>query len=279
GLRRDEDLGDGSPAALVGRGTPALALRERQVGASRYLARARAALGDDQRCLAHAARRRALARKLRREARQQQRRLSRAHSSLSQPHGTGRLGSRPARSARAGALRRARAPHLRARGQRGRAMSEAAEAFPRGGVRWCALAIAGLSFWFWVGFPFANHNESYAWIAQLRTMDLHAALTRTLVGVANWRPLGTGTAWILYHAAHGSIAPVELLNYFVAAAAWAWVAWVVADRRVFGIAAFLVGGALFSGYIYLFHLHGIFYSPLLFFVAILLGARLGTGTK
>ena len=158
-------------------------------------------------------------------------------------------------------------------------MSEPAASFPRGGVRWCLLAVAGFSFWFWIGFPFANHNESYAWIAQFRTMDLHDALSRTLVGVANWRPLGTGWAWILYHAAHGSLVPVELLNYFLAAAAWAWVAWRMDDRRVFAMAAFLVGGALFSGYVYLFHLHGIFYSPLLLFVALLLGAKLGTGTK
>ena len=149
----------------------------------------------------------------------------------------------------------------------------------RGGAVWCALAIAGLSFWFWIGFPFANHNESYAWIAQFRAMDLHDSLTRHLVGVANWRPLGTGWAWILWHVAHGSIVPVELLNYFVAAAAWAWLAWRLPDRRFFSVAAFLVGGALFSGYVYLFHLHGIFYSPLLFFVALLLGARTGVGTR
>lgn len=157
-------------------------------------------------------------------------------------------------------------------------MSEIAETFPRGGVRWCALAIAGLSFWFWIGFPFANHNESYAWIAQFRTMDLHEAMSHQLVGVANWRPLGTGWAWILSHGGRGSVAPVELVNYFLAAAAWFWVAWRLFDRRVFAVAAFLVGGALFSGYVYLFHLHGIFYSPLLVFLALLLGAKQGRGT-
>jgi len=147
----------------------------------------------------------------------------------------------------------------------------------RAGVLWMALAIAGLSFWFWIGFPFANHNESYAWIAQFERMDLHDALTRHLIGVANWRPLGVAWAWILWHGAHGSIAPVELFNYLLAATAWAWLAWRASNRRVFAVAAFLVGGALFSGYVYLFHLHGIFYSPLLLFVAILLGARLGHG--
>ena len=148
----------------------------------------------------------------------------------------------------------------------------------RNGVLWIALAIAGLSFWFWIGFPFANHNESYAWIAQFERMNLHDALTRHLIGVANWRPLGTGWAWILWHGAHGSIAGVELLNYVLAAAAWAWLAWRMMSCRLFAIAAFLVGGALFSGYVYLFHLHGIFYSPLLVFLALLLGARTGQGT-
>jgi hypothetical protein len=157
-------------------------------------------------------------------------------------------------------------------------VSEPAESFARGGARWCLLAVAGISFWFWIGFAFANHNESYAWIAQFKTMSLHDAVWHTLVGVANWRPLGTAWAWILYHRSHGSIVPVELLNYSLAVAAWAWLAWRTYDRRVFAIAAFLAGGALFPGYIYLFHLHGIFYSPLLVFLALLLGARLGKGT-
>jgi hypothetical protein len=137
-------------------------------------------------------------------------------------------------------------------------------------VGWIVLGLAGLSYWFWLGFPFANHNESYAWIAQFRSMDLGDALTHHLIGVANVRPLGTGGAWLAYRASHGSIAPVELFNYLLAVVAWAALALHQANRRVFALAALGVGGVLFSGYVYLFHLHGIFYSPLLALLALLL---------
>lgn len=138
------------------------------------------------------------------------------------------------------------------------------------GTGWIALAVAGLSYWFWLGFPFANHNESYAWIAQFPSMDLGAALTHHLIGVANVRPLGTGLAWLAYRATNGSILPVELFNYALAVFAWIWLASRHPNRRAFGVTAFAVGAVLFSGYVYLFHLHGIFYSPLLVQIAVLL---------
>ena len=138
------------------------------------------------------------------------------------------------------------------------------------GRGWLVLAVAGLSYWFWLGFPFANHNESYAWVAQFQSMDFGAALTHHLIGVANVRPLGTGLAWLAYRASHGSILPVEILNYILAVAAWALLASWHPRRRVFALAALGVGAVLFSGYVYLFHLHGIFYSPLLVLIAVLL---------
>lgn len=138
------------------------------------------------------------------------------------------------------------------------------------GRGWLVLAVAGLSYWFWLGYPFANHNESYAWVAQFRTMDFGAALTHHLIGVANVRPLGTGLAWLAYRVSNGSILPVEILNYVLAVVAWGLLASRHPRRRAFALAALGVGAVLFSGYVYLFHLHGIFYSPLLVLIAVLL---------
>lgn len=147
------------------------------------------------------------------------------------------------------------------------------------GRGWLVLAVAGFSYWFWLGFPFANHNESYAWVAQFRAMDFGAALTHHLIGVANVRPLGTGLAWLAYRVSNGSILPVEILNYALAVVAWAFLASRHPRRRAFALAALGVGAVLFSGYVYLFHLHGIFYSPLLLLVAALLSQPDGALTN
>lgn len=131
------------------------------------------------------------------------------------------------------------------------------------------LSVLGLSFWFIVGFPFANHNESYVIVAQLKGMSLADATLGHIYPVANFRPLGQAVAWLGYHLGGGSIAGVELFNYAGAALAWLMVFIALRERRVFALVALLAGGVLFSGYIYLFHLHGVFYSPMLLFMALL----------
>lgn len=132
-----------------------------------------------------------------------------------------------------------------------------------------ALAILGISFWFFIGFPFANHNESFVIVTQLERMGLGDVLVDRIYPVANYRPLGQAVAWLSYHSGNGSIASVQLFNYVVAAVAWLVVFAAMRERRVFGITAMLAGGVFFSGYIYLFHLHGVFYSPFLLFMAML----------
>jgi len=131
------------------------------------------------------------------------------------------------------------------------------------------LVILGISFWFGLGFPFANHNESFVIVTQLEKMDLGDVLTNRVYPVANYRPLGQAVAWLGYTLGGRSGASVQLFNYVVAALAWLVLFFALRERRVMGFAALLSGGVLFSGYIYLFHLHGVFYSPLLLLVAML----------
>lgn len=132
------------------------------------------------------------------------------------------------------------------------------------------LSIAGLSFWFMIGFPFENHNESFAWVVQLQERSFADLFTEPVWPVATFRPLGIMTAWLGYRWFHASIYPQQLFNYFVAIGAWLLLFTATKEKRVFSFVAFAVGGAFFSGYLYLFHLHGVFYSPLLLWVAFLL---------
>lgn len=130
-------------------------------------------------------------------------------------------------------------------------------------------SVLGLSFWFFLGFPFANRNESYIWIVQLSRLGLLDALTQTLEPVANFRPLGTATAWLGYRLSGGSIYPQQVLNYLIAVLAWVVVFLAIKEKKLFSCISLIVGGFFFPGFIYLFHLHGVFFSPLLLLVAFL----------
>jgi hypothetical protein len=140
---------------------------------------------------------------------------------------------------------------------------------PRQQLPFVLLSILGLTFWFILGFPFQNSNESYIWLAQFKHFSFIDALTKPVYPVANYRPLGIATAWLGY-ALSGSIYPQQILNFLGALAAWLILFWAVPQRRLFAWVACIVTGAFFAGYIYLFHLHGVFYSPLLIFLALLL---------
>ncbi|MGH3055479.1 MAG: hypothetical protein ACRDL7_10935, partial [Gaiellaceae bacterium] len=149
-------------------------------------------------------------------------------------------------------------------------MPSASRGLPRAGpnpLPLALLATAGIWFWFLVGFPFANHNESYDWVVWLERLDFRGALAGNLPSVTSLRPLATGLAWLLYRCAGRSIAPVELLNFAVTLMAWNALLLACTERRLFTLLALLTGGVFFSGYLYLFHLHGIFYGPLLLMLA------------
>lgn len=133
---------------------------------------------------------------------------------------------------------------------------------------WLAiLSLTGLSFWFVVAYPFANHNESYEWIPPLCTFDFPTILDHKLIPYNHHRPLAHAAAWVLFRAAGNNIYGVQLLNFAVALLAWIVMFAGIKQRRIFSLAALISGGAFFAGYIYLFHLHGIFYSPVLLFTA------------
>lgn len=133
------------------------------------------------------------------------------------------------------------------------------------------FSIFGLSFWFFLGFPFANHNESYGWIVQMNRMSANALDVLRWSPAANYRPLGSITAWLGFRMSNGSIYPQQVFNFIVAILAWLILYSAFTEKKLFSWISFIVGGVFFSGYIYLFHLHGVFYSPLLMFIAILMG--------
>jgi hypothetical protein len=145
-------------------------------------------------------------------------------------------------------------------------------------IVFATLALLGLAFWFLLGFPYANHNESFAIVAQLKDMGLGSVLTQTPYPVANYRPLGQAVAWIGYRSG-GTIFPVEVFNFVVAAVAWVLLFMALRERKLFALTALIVGGVFFTGYIYLFHLHGVFYSPLLLLVATLFWVDRGFDRK
>lgn len=134
-----------------------------------------------------------------------------------------------------------------------------------------ALTVASLLLWFGLGFPWAHHNESLVWAADMSGRPLADALSLSPIRpVQSWRPFGVAEAWWGWAATGGGIWLQQLLNFAVTAVAW-WLALRAAPARLaFGFAALVTLAGFFSPYIYLFHLHGVFYGPLLLFQAWLL---------
>jgi hypothetical protein len=137
------------------------------------------------------------------------------------------------------------------------------------------LACAGLAFWFVVGLPWGPHNESFDWIVRLETRSFAGALFERFPSVLSLRPLGTGSAWVLYRLGGHDVGLVQVANALIALLAWGWAARGIREPRLFSVLALVVGGVFFAGYIWVFHLHGIFYGPLLMYLVVLLGAARG----
>jgi hypothetical protein len=136
-------------------------------------------------------------------------------------------------------------------------------------ISFALLSPLGITFWFVLGFPFANHNESYEWLARFKGLSAWDAWTSHVVA-ATFRPVGQGlahTAWLLT-GPDSSL--VQLFNFAVAAVAISAIAFVMPETRAFALTAALATAVCFSGYIYLFHLHGIFYSPIIALIPALL---------
>ena len=130
------------------------------------------------------------------------------------------------------------------------------------------MVILGISFWFIIGFPFGNQNESYGWMIIFDSINIKTALFEHKVA-ANYRPLGQIFAYILYILDGHKINIVQIFNYLVCVVSYLYLLRHIKFKLIFTILCFMSGAIYFSGYIYLFHLHGIFYSPIIFFIALL----------
>lgn len=137
------------------------------------------------------------------------------------------------------------------------------------------LAASGLAFWFVIGLPWGPHNESFDWIVRLEQRSLWDALFQPFPSVLSLRPLGTGPAWILYRLGGHDVALVQVVNAALALFAWALAARGAREPRLFALLALVAGGVFFAGYIWVFHLHGIFYGPLLVYLAALVRSARG----
>lgn len=132
-------------------------------------------------------------------------------------------------------------------------------------------AASGVIFWFIVGFPFDHHNESYVIASQLRSMDLWSATFGRVFPVANLRPAGQGLMWIALAIPSG-LALIQIFNALCTIIAFVVALRAVRARAALSLALCATGAVLFAGYIFLFHMHGVFYGPLLILAAVLAGA-------
>ncbi len=141
------------------------------------------------------------------------------------------------------------------------------------------LAALGVGFWFLVGFPFGNHNESYAWVAYFEHHSLWNVIWTHHLPIATLRPLGQGLAYLGWKVSGGSTWTVQMFNFVLAALALYGMALATQEAATFALAMAVTGGTFFAGFIYLFHLHGIFYSPVLVILALLLHLERAGGSK
>src|SRR5207245_1731221 len=70
------------------------------------------------------------------------------------------------------------------------------------------LSVAGVGFWFFVGFPFGNHNESYYWLARFQDHDAWDIVSTSTLA-ATFRPLGQGLASVGWQLSGGESWPVQ----------------------------------------------------------------------
>jgi hypothetical protein len=131
------------------------------------------------------------------------------------------------------------------------------------------FASAGIAFWFLLGFPFGNHNESYYWIARFQQEHAWDIVFTTSLA-STFRPLGQGLAYLGWELSGGSSWAVQIFNFALAAFSVRTIALTTAGTRTFALAMAIAGASFFAGYVYFFHLHGIFYSPVLAVIAVLL---------
>jgi hypothetical protein len=146
-------------------------------------------------------------------------------------------------------------------------------------IRFWIFAIIGFSFWFILGFPFAHHHESFEWATQIQDVKLMDTMFLTTGHFISYRPLGQFAAVVLYRVFENSLAPVQLYNYLLTITAWFILILAIKDKRFMSLISLAAGGVLFVSFMYLFHLHGIYYSHLLLFLSLLIYMEMGELTN
>jgi hypothetical protein len=138
------------------------------------------------------------------------------------------------------------------------------------------LAILGLSFWFFLGVPFASHRETYGWLAGMQTETFSQQFTFGLS--STYRPLSQVATRLGYLFLDPSIFPTSIYRqavlqvfiYGMFILAW-WLIYSAAPyRRLLAVVALVGGGVFFSGYVHLFHVYGMFYVPIILALGALL---------
>jgi len=138
------------------------------------------------------------------------------------------------------------------------------------------LAVLGLSFWFFLGLPFASHRETYSWLAGVQTESFARQFSFGLS--STYRPLSQIVTWLGFVILDPRVFPTNVVRqaflqtfvYGMFILAW-WLIYSAAPhRRLFSLVALVGGGVFFSGYVHLFHIYGLFYVP----VILTLGALL-----
>lgn len=131
-------------------------------------------------------------------------------------------------------------------------------------------SVSGLIFWFILAFPFENRNESYSWLAQIESSTFSDCFIKTWPTIITYRPLSQCFSWLLYYSADKQIFLIQLFNFLLLFFAIT-VLVIISKNKLFSALLFLFGGFIFiSAYYYLFHVHGIFYSPLILYYVYLI---------
>lgn len=107
------------------------------------------------------------------------------------------------------------------------------------------LSILGISFWFFLGFPFANYHESYGWVAQYNINTFSYFIFDTLGHYSSHRPLGQAIAILLYKSFNDSIIPIQLFNYCLTILSFLILTSVIKEKKSLSVILAIIGGFFF----------------------------------
>lgn len=140
------------------------------------------------------------------------------------------------------------------------------------------LCIAGLSFWFFLGFPFEIHAEYGTWVELYNKFGLYDWFTTLMPPTkTHYQPLAQAVSWLAYNL-HKSIYTPQVYNYLGTILAWLILFTVIKEKILFSWLSLIVGGTFFSGYKYLF-IPAITYTFIFIYLALLLAMTISDHNK